>query len=250
MTTHHPTAAIIIIGNEVLSGRTQDSNTQYIARGLASRGIILGEVRVIPDIENVIVETVNSLRKNYSYVFTTGGIGPTHDDITSASISKAFGVPCTQHPEAYRRLKGFYDDRNEPLNDARARMTYTPQGANLIDNSISVAPGIIMENVYVMAGIPSICQSMFDSIKDSLAKGALIESASVKSNLIEGDIATELAAIQKHHPEVEIGSYPTKNGDQHMVEIVMRSTNPSALSEVEKKATDLVISKGGKLFSA
>ncbi len=243
-----PTAAIIIIGNEILSGRTQDVNVQYIARGLVEHGIRLCEVRFIPDDETIIVETVNLLRADNDYVFTTGGIGPTHDDITSASVAKALGLELTIHPEAYALLEEFYAQRAQPFNDARRRMAMTPEGASLIANPLSAAPGFIIDNVYVMAGIPNVMQKMFDSVIPTLSGSFPIHSRSVTAALIEGDIADDLARLQHHYPDVEIGSYPSIRGEMLCVSIVIRSHNVSLLDEVEIKAIDLATSYGGNLL--
>ena len=181
----NPTAAIIIIGNEILSGRTQDKNINYLAKGLNELGIILKEVRVIPDDEQVIIETLNALRAVHDYIFTSGGIGPTHDDITADAVAKAFSLPLILHEEAFARLKKHYATKGVELNDSRKKMAYTPQGATLIDNSISAAPGFIIDNVYVMAGVPSIMQVMFDSIAQTLTGGAKVESVEIMVSLAD-----------------------------------------------------------------
>ena len=178
-TTSAVTAALIIIGNEILSGRTKDANLPHLATELNSVGVRLAEVRVIPDIEAEIIATVNALRAKFDYVFTTGGIGPTHDDITAESIAKAFELPLTQHPEALRRLQHHYNDNGLELTAARLRMANTPEGASLIDNPISTAPGFRVGNVFVMAGVPKIMQAMLASLKDQLHGGQPMLSRTV-----------------------------------------------------------------------
>ncbi|MCW8916458.1 MAG: molybdopterin-binding protein [Magnetovibrio sp.] len=200
------TACLLIIGNEVLSGRTQDKNLNYLALELTKLGIPLMETRIIPDIESVIVEAVNLCRAKYTYVFTTGGIGSTHDDITAESVAKAFGLDFGINPEAEKLLLDHYGDK---ANDARMLMARTPNGAELIENPVSVAPGFRVENVYVMAGVPKIAQAMFDGIKGTLAGGRIHVSKTVSTiGISEGMIAIELGEIQNAHPDVDIGSYP------------------------------------------
>src|SRR3954454_1473596 len=181
------TAALVIIGNEILSGRTQDVNLAFLATQLNEAGIQMGEVRVVPDAEADIVEAVNALRGKHDHVFTTGGIGPTHDDITSASIAKAFGLPYGRHPEAERRLLAYYPP--EKVNRARMKMAETPEGAELIDNPVSVAPGFIIGNVFVLAGIPQVVRAMFDGIRPTLRGGTLVRSRSITTYSPEGEIA-------------------------------------------------------------
>ena len=180
------TAGVLIIGNEILSGRTQDVNLNHIAKGLSDVGVTLCEARVIPDVANTIVATLNELRAKFDYVFTTGGIGPTHDDITLECVAQAFGVACKLHPQAHAILKEWYKDRPGQLNAARLRMATAPEGSTLIVNPVSRAPGFRMGNVFVMAGIPQIMQSMFDHVKPTLQGGRPIVSRSVRCNLPEG----------------------------------------------------------------
>jgi molybdenum cofactor synthesis domain-containing protein len=200
-----PDSSILVIGNEILSGRTKDTNIPYIADGLKNRGIMLKQVRIVLDIEADIIKNLNELRKNYDFVFTTGGIGPTHDDITAASVAKAFDVPYVVHKAAEQRLIEHYGDR---LNENRMRMAFMPEGAGLIDNPVSSAPGFFIENVYCMAGMPSVMRAMFDSLLPKLIHGDAFLSQSVTCNLLEGDFASDLEAIQSMYPSVEIGSYP------------------------------------------
>jgi molybdenum cofactor synthesis domain-containing protein len=218
-----PTACLIIIGNEILSGRTQDKNLAWLARELNEAGVRLMEVRVIPDIEATIIATINACRPAFTYVFTTGGIGPTHDDITSAAVARAFGVPLEPHPEAVAILEKHYT--KEQLNAARLKMAETPRGASLIENPVSAAPGFRMENVYVMAGVPSIMQAMFANIKHELKGGARMLSKTVSAYITEGVIAEKLSAIQDRYPGVEIGSYPFIRQQRLGVSLVARGTD-------------------------
>lgn len=222
-------AALIIIGNEVLSGRTQDANLRPIALGLNEAGIRLREVRVIADDEAAIISTVNELRAVHAYVFTTGGIGPTHDDITAESIAKAFGVPLLRNPEAVQRL--LRQIKPENLNEARLRMANIPEGASLIDNPVSHAPGFRIGNVHVMAGIPNIMQAMFDGIKGTLVGGRPVLSKSITIHAGEGVIATRLAAIQAERPKVEIGSYPFTRDGAYGTVIVVRGPDRDRVAE-------------------
>jgi molybdenum cofactor synthesis domain-containing protein len=200
------TAAVLVIGDEILSGRTQDVNVAAIARFLAPLGIDLVEARIVPDVEGEIVAAVNALRSRYSYVFTTGGIGPTHDDITADAIGAAFGVAVEHHPEAMALLASRY--KPGEFNERRQRMARTPRGASLIKNLVSVAPGFQIGNVFVLAGVPKIMQAMLEDIAPRLAHGVPVMSRSLTVRLPEGRIAEGLAAIQAVHPAVTIGSYP------------------------------------------
>src|ERR1700710_1469553 len=206
MTQKNPTACLLVIGNEVLSGRTRDANIQFLAKGLGNRGIPLREVRVIPDVPETIISTVNEVRTKFDYVFTTGGIGPTHDDITSECIAAAFGVPWEHHPVAWPRMEASYKPGD--FNSARQRMATMPRGAELIESSISVAPGFQMENVYVMAGVPRIMQSMFEWLAPRRGGGTKNERGAVHViGLGEGIIAEGLGAVQKRYPDLDLGSY-------------------------------------------
>ncbi|WP_337997823.1 competence/damage-inducible protein A [Oleispirillum naphthae] len=222
----NPTACVIIIGNEILSGRIKDENLPYLAAALAARGIPVKEARVIPDVEADIVAAVNAVRSRYTYVFTTGGIGPTHDDITAASVAAAFGVPCSRHPEAEKILTAYY---GAEANAARMRMADTPQGASLIPNPVSAAPGFRIGNVHVLAGVPRIMQAMFDGIAHTLDGGAPVLSRAVSATAREGDIAETLSAIQESFPTVDLGSYPFGLGDRIGTCVVGRSTDRSQL---------------------
>jgi len=239
------TAALIIIGNEILSGRTHDKNLPHIAKVLGDAGVRLSEARVIPDVEAEIVDTVNTLRAKYDYVFTTGGIGPTHDDITAECVAKAFGLKLIQHPEAVRRMAQRSAETGTELNAARLRMANTPEGATLIDNPISAAPGFRVENVHVMAGVPQIMRAMLDGIKDSLAGGARVLSRTVLCTLGEGTVADGLGALQKKYPDVDIGSYPQYNRGDYRVSLVMRSTDADDLNAATDEVAALVRDLGG-----
>lgn len=239
----NPTSAIIIIGNEILSGRTQDRNIAYLATELSAIGIPVKEVRIIPDIESIIVETVCTLSKQYTYIFTTGGIGPTHDDITSASVAKAFGVELIRHPEAEKRLLAHYTP--DQVNEARMKMADVPKGATLITNPISAAPGFIMENVHVMAGVPRIMQAMFDALRSGLKGGPPIRSESITTNLPEGTIAEGLTAIQNAYPDTDIGSYPYFKGGYYTT-LVVRSPDEQQNKEAIARIRTLIASLGGQ----
>ena len=226
--SEQPTAAVLIIGNEILSGRTQDSNLAHIARELGEIGVRLAEARVVQDIEAEIVDALNALRHRYTYVFTTGGIGPTHDDITSSCVAKAFGLPFGRHPEAERRLLAYFPP--EKVNPARMRMAETPEGAELIDNPVSIAPGFRVENVYVMAGVPSIMRAMFDGIKAKLKGGPRLKSKSLTVYAPEGEIAEPLAQIQASHATIDVGSYPFSRDGRYGTTIVFRGIDEAALA--------------------
>ena len=235
-------AALIIIGNEILSGRTQDANVQHIATGLNDVGVRLREVRVIADDPAAIIAAVNALRAANDYVFTTGGIGPTHDDITSECVARAFGVPLLRDPRAVERLAKHIKPEN--LNEARLRMANIPQGADLIDNPVSAAPGFILGNVYVMAGVPRIMQAMFDGIRGQLRGGARILSKSVTLHIGEGSIAEPLGDIQSRYPQTEIGSYPfTRDGGYGTV-IVTRGADSAAILAASADVVALAQSLG------
>ena len=223
-----PTAAVLIIGNEILSGRTQDSNLNAIARQLTNIGIRLQEARVVPDIEAEIVAALNTLRQRYTYVFTTGGIGPTHDDITADSVGKAFGLPVSEDAEARARLLSHYVDPAK-LTPARLRMARVPQGARLVDNPISSAPGFNIENVYVLAGVPNIMQGMLDGILAQLQHGPQIHSVSVSGFVAESVIAKGLGEIAARYPALDIGSYPWVKGERFGTALVTRGTDVAAI---------------------
>ncbi len=224
-----PTAAMLAIGDELLSGRTKDRNIAHLASVLTLAGIDLKEVRIVADDQEAIVGALNALRGQYDHVFTSGGIGPTHDDITAEAIAVALGRPLIQHPEAMERLAAYYASRDLPFTEARMRMARTPEGAMLIDNPVSVAPGFRIENVFVMAGVPSIFTAMLDNILPTLPGGPVMESVALACPFGEGDIGGPLAAIQKEHPMVAIGSYPRFDGQRYSTELVIRSRDAAAL---------------------
>ena len=224
------TAGILVIGDEILSGRTKDRNIGYIAEYLTTIGIDLREVRVVPDIEDEIVSAVNALRARYTYVFTTGGIGPTHDDITADSIAKAFGVPIHVDPRARAMLLEYI--KPEDLNEARLRMARIPAGAELVPNPVSKAPGFWIGNVIVMAGVPTIMQAMLDQVAPKLRTGVHVLSETVRANVREGDIGGPLKLIAEAHPDVTIGSYPFLDEDgRPNSNLVVRSRDPAKLAE-------------------
>jgi len=204
--TSNPTAAVLVIGDEILSGRTQDTNTNTIARFLAALGIDLRQARVVGDGQAEIVAALNALRVAHDFVFTTGGIGPTHDDITADAVAAAFGVGIGYHPEAYALLEARYPPGE--FNDMRKRMARIPHGATLVANTVSGAPGFHIGNVYVMAGVPMVMRAMLEAIAPELPQGHAVKSITVEASIPEGTIAPGLAALQKSHPDVAIGSYP------------------------------------------
>ena len=232
MTAEIVTAAVLVIGDEILSGRTKDKNIGYIADYCTAIGIDLKEVRVVSDDESAIVEAINALRAKFTYVFTTGGIGPTHDDITADCVAKAFGVELEFHPEAVAILKERLAKTGGELNEARMRMARIPKGGALVANKVSGAPGFWIGNVITMAGIPSVMQAMLDEVAPKLKTGVKMLSASIRADAKEGDVGTELAAVAKAHPDVIIGSYPfmdENNGPN--TNIVMRSRDAARLEE-------------------
>jgi molybdenum cofactor synthesis domain-containing protein len=226
------TAAILVIGDEILSGRTKDKNIGYIAEYLTNIGIDLREVRVVADVEDDIVAALNALRARYDHVLTTGGIGPTHDDITADAVAKAFGVPIDFDPRAVAILAERYGKAD--LNEARMRMARIPAGAELIANSVSKAPGFTIGNVHVMAGVPAIMQAMLDALAPTLPTGRRMLSRSVAAGMGEGRIAAKLGAVQKAHPDTMIGSYPTFDAATgHTTVIVVRSRDEAKLVAAE-----------------
>ncbi len=245
------TAALILIGDEILSGRTKDKNLGYIADKLTELAIELREVRVVSDIEDDIVSAINALRGRYDYVFTTGGIGPTHDDITADSVAKAFGVGIDHHPDALAMLQERYDGME--INEARMRMARIPLGGELIPNSVSWAPGFKVENVYVMAGVPKIMQSMLDVVAPTLERGRPMLSETVPAHVGEGDLAAGLARVQEEYRDVAIGSYPFEDGGRYGSNIVLRSKDADRLSTaktaVEAVVEDAASSRTAKAWS-
>lgn len=236
------TAAILIIGNEILSGRTQDANIQYLAKHLGDVGIRLDQARVIPDDVEVIVSNVRELAATHTYLFTTGGIGFTHDDRTAFAMGQALGVEMEENPTALRLLQDYYGDA---LNEARRRMALMPVGVTLIDNPISKAPAFQIQNVFVLAGVPSVMQGMFDSVIGRLVGGATILFSAVSCGLPEGMIADELALVQDRHPEVDIGSYPYFKLGVLGVSLVMRGTDTDSIAYATQDVKEMIKELGG-----
>jgi len=228
-------AAIIIVGNEILSGRTQDVNVVNISNWLNGIGVKLEEVRVIPDIEKTIIQTVNEVRKKFTYIFTTGGIGPTHDDITSKSISKAFNVKYCYHPEAYKILEDYYEKGK--FNTGRKKMAKIPKSAALIYNPSSAAPGFFIENVYCLPGVPSILKSMIGGLSNKIAGGSKILSKTLSLRTVESEISVPLEKVQKKYKKLEIGSYPFFKQGKIGVSLVMRSEKSKL---IEKCTADII----------
>jgi molybdenum cofactor synthesis domain-containing protein len=231
----------MIIGNEILSGKTQDANLQFLGLELAKLGIKLAEARVVRDEPDMIVAALNECRAKYTYVFTTGGIGPTHDDITAECVARAFGVPMKLDADAVERLRR---GRVE-LNEARLKMARVPQGATLIDNPVSHAPGFRIGNVFVYAGIPAIMRAMFAASIPQLCKGAQILSASIDVYAREGDLADPLERIARAHPEVEIGSYPFAREGRFGASLVVRGTDPAAVERVREEIVGAMVALAG-----
>ena len=240
------TAAILVIGDEILSGRTKDKNIGYIAEYLTAIGVDLREVRVVPDDEEEIVAALNALRHRYTYIFTTGGIGPTHDDITAECVAKAFGVPIDYDPRAVALLKQRF--QGPDLNEARMRMTRIPDGADLVTNKVSLAPGFWIGNVIVMAGVPTIMQAMLDEVGPKLKTGKQMLSELVRADAREGDIGTELGEVAKAHPDVTIGSYPffdDKSGPN--TNVVVRSRDAAKLAAAKTAVERMLAAVKAKL---
>jgi molybdenum cofactor synthesis domain-containing protein len=232
---------LIVIGNEILSGKTRDANLQFIADELGKLGVHFLEARVIPDIESTIIATVNELRAKYTHVFTTGGIGPTHDDITALAVARAFGRELVLDPIAVERMqRGKYE-----LNAARLKMAHVPQGATLIDNPTSFAPGFKIDNVYVLAGIPSVARAMFGTLVDTLRAGAAIGSANVDVFLREGDIAAPLEAIALQYPDLDVGSYPFSRDGRYGANLVVRGTDRARIDAAMDAIVAAMIELGG-----
>ena len=241
MNTKAATACVLIIGNEILSGKTQDTNLQFLGSGLARKGIPVTEARVLRDNKAAIVAAINDCRTRHTYVFTTGGIGPTHDDITAECVAAAFGRELVLHPEAEERLRR----RGLELNAARLKMAHVPEGAGLIDNPLSGAPGFWIENVFVMAGIPAVARGMFFTLDELLAGGPPIHSHSVDIFLPEGDLAAPLAEIVDKYPQVEVGSYPFFRENVYGANLVVRGTDEALVEQVLEEITATMDRLGG-----
>ena len=231
MTSAQPTAAVLLIGDEILSGRTKDKNLGFIADYMTALGIDLREARLVPDVEEEIVAALNVLRQRYTYVFTTGGIGPTHDDITADAVARAFGVPCEHDPRAVEILLAYFKEMGREANEARMRMARMPRGASLIENPVSRAPGFQMGNVFVMAGVPKIMNAMMEDVATRLTRGVPMSSKTVEFRGGEGDAAKPLGEIQKAYPSVVIGSYPFQAPDGFATNLVLRSRDEATLEQ-------------------
>ena len=239
----NPTSCLVVIGNEVLSGRTRDANIHFLAGRLGELGTPLREVRVIPDIAETIIGTINEVRARFDQVFTTGGIGPTHDDITSECIAAAFGVPWEPHAATWAAMEGRY--KPGEFNAARQRMATMPRGVTLIENAVSFAPGFSIGNVHVMAGVPRIMQAMFESLAERLPRGQPVVSRAVHATgLLEGQVAAGLTAIQNRYPALDIGSYPYERPDTRGVAIVAKGTDGAAADAAIAEVTGLIASLG------
>lgn len=234
------TAAVLLIGDELLSGRTKDQNLGYIAEYLSNMAIELREARLVSDNEGDIVAALNALRSRYDYVFTTGGIGPTHDDITADCVAKAFGIEIEHHPEAVELLKARYEKTGWELNEARMRMARIPIGATLVYNPVSTAPGFNIENVFVMAGVPQVMRAMLDNIAPGLRTGIPVLSRTVTAYIGEGDLAPALGRIQDNFPDVSIGSYPFQEEGRFGAKLVMRSKDEMFLEDAERAVAEMV----------
>jgi len=239
-------AAIIVIGNEILSGRTQDVNVLNISNWLNKLGIKLDEVRVIPDVEKTIVKTVNEVRRKFTYIFTTGGIGPTHDDITSKSISRAFKVKYCYHPEAFKILKNYYEKGK--FNIGRKKMAMTPKNASLIYNPSSAAPGFFIKNVYCLPGVPSILKSMLGGLNNKIIGGKKIISKTLSLRTVESEISVDLEKVQNKYKKIEIGSYPFFKQGRLGVSLVLRSDKLKLIERCKKEIIAFVKKKKIKII--
>lgn len=240
----NPTAAMLVIGDEILSGRTRDANMHHLAGELTKHGIRLAEARVVPDIPEAITEAVRALSDRYDYVFTSGGIGPTHDDITAECIAAAFDTPIGVRADARAILEAHYDATGNELNEARLRMARIPDGATLIDNPVSAAPGFTLGNVHVMAGVPSIFEAMLASILPQLTGGAPILSQSIRVDRGEGDIAAALGGLAADFPDLSLGSYPFMRDGVHGTHIVIRGTEAARIDEAMTRLARSVAETG------
>ena len=234
-------AAILIIGNEILSGRTQDTNTSTLATWLNTLGVNVNEVRIIPDVEKTIIDTLNLLRKENNYVFTTGGIGPTHDDITAASVAKAFGLKYEIHKEAFKILEAYY--KPGEFNEGRQKMVWMPENAELILNPTSGAPGFSVKNVFCLPGVPSILKSMLGGLKNKIVGGDPILSLTISLRTVESEIASSLTRVQVDNKDVEIGSYPFFHAGKLGVSIVIRSENQSKIDDCKSQIQKFIKEK-------
>jgi molybdenum cofactor synthesis domain-containing protein len=235
------TAAMLAIGDELLSGRTRDKNIGHLATMLTAVGIDLKEVRIVSDDESDIIAALNALRSRYRYVFTSGGIGPTHDDITADAVSAAFGLPCEHDEKAMKLLGDSYASRGTEFNETRQRMARMPRGAAHIPNKVSVAPGFIIGNVHVMAGVPSVFEAMLDEVLPTLKTGIILKSVSIHCPFGEGVIGIPLGAIQKAHPDTIIGSYPKMINGGYMVDLIVRARDEHKMNLAAQAIRDMLI---------
>lgn len=238
------TAALLVIGDEILSGRTHDRNINYIAAHLTRVGIRLQEVRIVADDEAAIIEAVDALRARYTYVITTGGIGPTHDDITADAIAKALGVPIDHDPRAVALLNAYFEKRSVEPTPARMRMARIPHGAELIANAVSIAPGFMIGNVIVLAGVPDVMQVMLDFVTPRLRTGAKMLTATIKLFRAEGDLADLFASHQQTFPDVAMGSYPSFSDGRISTQLVLRSTDSAMLESARASLEEKLIARG------
>lgn len=236
---NNPTAAMLVIGDEILSGRTRDTNTHYLAGELTRIGISLREVRVVADVHDEIVAAVRALAGRYDHLFTSGGIGPTHDDITADAVADAMGAPIGHRPDAMALLQAHYDRAGMQFNEARQRMARIPDGASLIDNPVSTAPGFTLANVHVMAGVPSIFQAMVASVLPKLTGGPPLLSQSLRVNRGEGDIAGPFGTLAAEFPDLSMGSYPFIQNGAHGTNLVVRGTDPARVDAAMVRLTSL-----------
>ncbi len=244
------TAAMLAIGDELLSGRTKDKNIGHLADMLTLSAIDLREVRIVADDEQAIVDALNALRSRYDYVFTSGGIGPTHDDITADAVSKAFGLACIHDPAAMTLLAQMYERREMEFTPARQRMARMPEGARHIANPVSTAPGFVVENVFVMAGVPQVFQAMVDNVLPTLRSGTRMLSRAISCPYGEGDIGTLLGDIQKAHPETSIGSYPRFDGRKFSTEIIVRGRNEQVVEAGALAVSAMIAGLDGRGIAA
>ncbi|MCG8325694.1 MAG: molybdopterin-binding protein [Thiotrichales bacterium] len=240
-------AFVLIIGNEILSGRTSDRNLSWLGSRLDGLGIPVAEARIIPDDSNSIINTVNYARHKFDYVVTTGGIGPTHDDITSACIARAFNLEIERNPRAVRELEAYYPA--DDLTDARLKMADIPAGASLIENPVSGAPGFQLENVFVLPGVPRIMQAMFEGMTDRLTGGDPVLTRSVVTNLREGQLASELEQLQKKFRTISIGSYPFFKDRKFGVNLILRGTDPAKLDQLEEETRRMISDLNGRILN-
>ena len=236
----NPSAAILIIGNEVLSGRTLDTNTQTIAKALGEIGVVVFETRTVPDIKQVIIESVLALSAKYDYVFTTGGIGPTHDDITSLAISEAFSVPYSRNETIYQLLQEWCKENGQQMNKAREKMAFIPEGSTLIPNNVSKVPGFSIKNVYCLAGVPEIMESMLNLVIPFLKHGRVVNTLSHTVMIGESKIAEQFEILQNKYPSVDMGSYPFTKDGIHGTSLVLRSNNYQDLEQAFHDLTHLI----------